>query len=195
MEFPGHYKAQILIAIESVDLEKVALVIQFFKDARAHGRKIFVCGNGRIDSMAAEILCEMVKSASFNRPSRFRILALSDQLPKIGDSRSAFANDRVFLEQLKNFAEPEDVVVGICPTGNSLNVVNAIEYASWIGCRTIAVTGGDGGELARLAELAVRVPVTHAGSIEDTHIIICHLIGHYFVNIEDPVGDAAARNR
>ena len=81
------------------------------------------------------------------------------------------------MEQLKNFAEPEDVVMGICTWGNARNVVNAIEYASWIGCRTIAVSGGDGGKVAEVAEVNIRVPVSHLGSIEDAHVMICHMIG------------------
>ncbi|SPE30237.1 Sugar isomerase (SIS) (fragment) [Candidatus Sulfopaludibacter sp. SbA3] len=70
MEYPELYKTQILKAIESIDLGKIGQVIQIFKGARAHGRRIFVCGSGGTDSMAAQFLCDMVKSASFNRSSR-----------------------------------------------------------------------------------------------------------------------------
>ena len=184
MEYPGQYRAQIIHAIQSVDLGKVGQIIQIFKTARAHGRRIFVCGNGGTDAVASQFLCDMVKSASFNRSSRFRILALSDQAPMVGSIREDFENDRVFVEQLKNFAEPEDVVMGICTSGDSPNVVNAIEYASWIGCHTIGVTGREGGGVARLAELAIQVPVSHLGSVEDVHMIICHMIGYYFVDYE-----------
>jgi len=184
MDYPGKYKTQILNAIQSIDLSKVNQVIQIFKVARAHGRRIFVCGSGGTDAMAAQFLCDMVNSASFNRSTRFRILALSDQLPRTSRAGQDFAKDRVFVEQLKNFAEPEDVVMGICTSGDSPTVVNAIEYASWIGCRTIGITGCDGGDVARLSELAIQVPVTHLGSIEDSHMIICHMIGYYFVDFE-----------
>ncbi len=71
-----------------------------------------------------------------------------------------------------------------CATGNSLSLVNAVKYASWIGCRTIGITGGDGGRLAQLAELNIHVPVAHLGSIEDSHVIICHMIGYYFADLE-----------
>ena len=184
MDYPEQYKAQILNAIQSIDLVKVSQVIQVFKGARAHGRRIFVCGNGGIDSVVAQLLCDMVKGTSSSRAPRFRIAALSDQLPKVSREPDKLATESVFVEQLKSFAEPEDVVMGICPTGNAPNVVNAIEYASWIGCRTIGVTGYDGGKLGRLAGLNVQVPVTHAGSVEDAHVIICHMIGHYFVDLE-----------
>jgi D-sedoheptulose 7-phosphate isomerase len=184
MDYPEMYKAQLLYAIHSIDLDKVSQVIEVFKSARAHGRRIFVCGSDGTDSMASQSLCEMVRGVSYNQSSRFRILALNDELPKVSHKPGDLAKDRVFVEQLKNFAEPEDVVMGICSSGNSQNVVNAIEYAYWIGCRTIAVTGRDGGKLSRLAELNIHVPVSHLGSIGDAHVVICHIIGYYFVDSE-----------
>lgn len=184
MDYPGQYQAEILSAVEKIDLDKVTQIIQVFKAARAHGQKIFVCGAGGTDGMAAQFLCDMVKSASLNRTSCFRVLALNDRLPLISTAQGELMNHRVFVEQLKNFAEPEDVVMGICTSGNTPSIVNAIEYARWIGCRTIGITNSEGGELARLAELSIAVPVSHAGSIEDVHMIICRMIGYYFVEFE-----------
>jgi len=190
MDYPGQYKTQILNAIQCIDLGKVGQIIHLFKSARAHGRRIFVCGAGGTDSMAAQFLCDMVKSASFNRSSRFRILALSDQTSILAGA-GEFSNDRVFVEQLKNFAEPKDVVMGVCTSGNAASVVNAIEYASWIGCRTIGITGNEGGDVAKLAELTIQIPVRHPGSIEDAHMIICHMIGYYFLDFEKTIGQGA----
>ena len=184
MSYPERYKTQLLNAIESIDLNLVEDVIQTLKEARTSGHKIFVCGDGGTDFIASRFLCDMVQQASFNRASRFRILALNDQMPR---GTQAEASNRVFVEQLKNFAEPGDVVIGISVTGDSPNVVNAIDYACWIGCRTIAVTGKDGGKLAPLADLSIQVPVSHAASIEDAHMIICHMIGYYFVDFEKPL--------
>src|SRR5262249_50751153 len=160
----------LLEAIQRIDLDKVGRAIELFKSTRTHGRRIFVCGDRGTESLASEFLCDLVKRASFNRSSRFRILALSDQGSKLEPHPNDITRDRVFVEQLKNFAEPEDVVMGISTSGNSSSVVNAIEYASWIGCRTIVVTGGDGGKAAQLAELNIHVPVNHVGSIKDTHM-------------------------
>jgi D-sedoheptulose 7-phosphate isomerase len=187
MDYPGTYKAQILNAIQSIDLSKVAEAIQIFKDARAHGRRIFVCGSGGTGFLASQSLCDIVKGVSFNQSSRFRILALSDELPKISRKTDDLSKERVFVEQLKNFAEPEDVVMGICGSGDSPNVITAIEYAAWIGCKTIAVTGREGSKLGELAELNIQVPVNHRGSIEDAHVIICHMIGYYFVDYEQTI--------
>ena len=193
VRYAGRYRSQILDAIQGIDLGKVGEAIEVFKSARAHGRRIFVCGDGSADSWASHLLCDLVNGASFNRTSRFRILALSDQMTAIDRNPDEAAQARIFVEQLRNFAEPEDVVMGVCPSGNSANVVNAIEYASWIGCRTIGVTGCDGGKIAELAELNIQVPGTHIGSIEDAHVIICHMIAYYFVDTEKDASRAENR--
>jgi D-sedoheptulose 7-phosphate isomerase len=185
MEYPGRYKARVLNAIQNIDLTRVGQVIETFKTARTHSRRIFVCGNGGSDSMAAQFLCDLVKEANYTHSSPFRILALTDQTPKLSRLQDELTRDRVFVEQLKNFAEPEDVVMGICTSGNSPKVVNAIEYAAWIGCHTIGVTGADGGRVADLAELNVQVPGSHVGTVEDAHVIICHMIGYYFADLAD----------
>jgi len=123
----------------------------------------------------------MVKGASHNREQRFRIMALTDSLPTI----TAYSNDVgyecVFAEQLKNFAQPGDLVMCISGSGNSPNVLRAIEYANSIGCRTIALTGRDGGKLGPLAQLNIQVPVAHMGRIEDAHMVICHMIAYRFM--------------
>jgi D-sedoheptulose 7-phosphate isomerase len=186
MSYPAEYKRELLAAVEAIDLEKVAQAIDWFREARAAGRSIFVCGNGGSASTASHFACDMVKGASFGRPSRFRIQALTDSLPTI----TAYANDvsyeAVFAEQLKNFARPGDLVMAISGSGNSPNVIRAIEYANSIGCRTLALTGRDGGRLGALAQLNLQVSVPHMGRIEDAHLIICHMIAYSFMDAEGP---------
>jgi D-sedoheptulose 7-phosphate isomerase len=181
MVFPEQYRNELLKAIESLDLQKVGQAIEILARARAEGRRIFVCGNGGSASTASHFATDLVKGASYGRSSRFRVLALTDSLPTI----TAYSNDvgyeSVFVEQLKNFAEPQDVVVAISSSGNSPNVLRVVEYGNSIGCRTIALTGRDGGRLGPLAELDIRVSHSHTGRIEDLHLIVLHMIGYHFM--------------
>jgi len=181
MNFTEQYKTQLLTAIDTVDLGRVEQAIEVFKKAREQSRHIFVCGNGGSASTASHFACDIVKGASFNRTQRFRIMALTDQLPTLTAYANDISYDSVFVEQLRNFAQPEDVFMGISGSGNSPNVIRAMEYANSIGCRTIALTGRDGGKLGPLAELNIQVPVPHMGRIEDAHMIVCHMIGYYFM--------------
>ena len=181
MSYPEHYKTELLKALDQIDLERVNQAIQWFREARAAGRQIFVCGNGGSASTASHFACDMVKGASYNRPARFRILALTDSLPTLTAYSNDVSYDAVFAEQLKNFAQPGDLVMAISGSGNSPNVLRAIEYANSIGCRTIALTGRDGGQLGPLAQLNLQVSVPHMGRIEDAHMVICHMIGYCFM--------------
>jgi D-sedoheptulose 7-phosphate isomerase len=184
MTFPEQYRAELLGAIDRIDLRKVNQAIEWFRHARETQKQIFVCGNGGSASTASHFVCDMVKGASFGRPERFRIMALTDSLPTITAYSNDVAYDCIFAEQLKNFARPDDLVMAISGSGNSPNVVQAVEYANSIGCKTLALTGRDGGKLGRLAQLNLQVEVPHMGRIEDAHMIICHMIGYSFMDAD-----------
>ena len=183
--FPRTYLGQLHAALETIDLTKVEQAIQWLGAARDEGQQVFVCGNGGSAATASHFAADMVKGASYGRPERFRIMALTDPLPTI----TAYANDVsyecVFAEQLKNFVRPGDLAIAISGSGNSLNVLKAIEYANSIGCRTIALTGQDGGKLGSLAQLNIQVREPHMGRIEDAHMAICHMIAYYFMELTD----------
>ena len=184
MPFPQQYKAELLSAIESIDLEKVHTAIQWLARAREEQQRIFVCGNGGSASTASHFVTDMVKGASFGRPSRFRIMALTDSLPTITAYSNDISYECVFVEQLKNFAEPGDVLIAVSGSGNSPNVLRAVEFANSIGCRTIGLSGRDGGQLGRLVALNLQVPHPHMGRIEDGHMVMLHMISYYFMEAE-----------
>jgi D-sedoheptulose 7-phosphate isomerase len=179
--FPENYRTQLLSTIGTLDMEKVGQAIDWFHQARSESRAIFVAGNGGSQSTASHFVCDMVKGASFGKPSRFRIIALNESMPTV----TAYSNDVGYhdavVEQLKNFAQPGDLYMAISGSGNSPNVVRAMEYANSIGCRTLALTGRDGGQLGALAGLNIHVPEPHMGRIEDAHLIVCHMICYSFM--------------
>src|SRR5215475_6630817 len=174
--FPYDYKADLLKTIETVDLDRVNQAIEILRKAREDDRHIFVCGNGGSASTASHFCCDMVKGASFGRDKRFRIMALTDSLPTLTAYSNDVSYECVFVEQLKNFAEPGDVVMAISGSGNSPNVLRAVEYANARGCSTIAFSGRDGGKLAPLAEVNIQAKIPHMGRIEDIHMIVAHMI-------------------
>jgi D-sedoheptulose 7-phosphate isomerase len=182
MNFAEQYKTALQETISNIDTDKVGQAIEWFDEARAQAKHIFVCGNGGSASTASHFACDMVKGASFNRDSRFRIMALTDSLPTLTAYSNDISYECVFVEQLKNFAQAGDLVMCISGSGNSPNVLRAAEYANAIGCKTLALTGRDGGKLAPLAQLNIQVPVPHMGRIEDAHMIICHMIAYRFMD-------------
>jgi D-sedoheptulose 7-phosphate isomerase len=181
MSFPARYREQLLATIGGVDLDRVSQAIEWFEEARLNGRAIFVAGNGGSAATASHFVCDMVKGASSGKASRFRIQALHDSIPTM----TAYSNDMSYedalVEQLKNFARAGDIYMAISGSGNSPNVVRAMEYANSIGCRTLALTGRDGGKLGAAAELNIHVAEPHMGRIEDAHHIVCHMICYSFM--------------
>ncbi len=182
MSYPQHYKSALLEAIDKIDTNRVEQAISWFREARDGSKTIFVCGNGGSSSTAAHFACDIVKGASYNREPRFRIMALADSIATLTAYSNDVSYDCVFVEQLKNFARAGDLVMCISGSGNSPNVLRAMEYANSAGCRTIALTGRDGGKLGPMAQLNIQVAVPHMGRIEDAHMIVCHMIAYHFMD-------------
>jgi D-sedoheptulose 7-phosphate isomerase len=162
-------------ALEAVPAEAFEALVKLLDHARRDGRQIFTMGNGGSGSTASHIACDLNKGVSFGRDQRFRVICLNDNLPTL----LAYANDvsyeDVFVEPLKNFLRPGDVVMGISGSGNSPNVLKAIEYANQRGGFTVGLSGFEGGKLARLVQMPVVVPVHDMQKVEDVHLIIFHV--------------------
>ena len=186
MSFAQAYKQELLKTLDAMDLAQVDHLIEWFRQARDEGRQIFVCGNGGSAASASHFVCDMAKGASFMKDpeKRFRIMALTDMMPTMTAYSNDVGYDVVFVEPLKNFARPGDLFMAISGSGNSPNVLKAMEYANSLGCRTVALTGRDGGKLGPMAQLNLQVPVPHMGRIEDAHMIACHMICYYFMDAE-----------
>jgi D-sedoheptulose 7-phosphate isomerase len=184
MLFPKTYRELFLDALETLDLARVEQAIEWFRDARERGRTIFVAGNGGSSATAMHLVCDLVKDASYGRRARFKAMTLLDSMPTV----SAYANDVDFHaampETLRNFAAPGDLLVAISGSGNSPNLVRAMEFAKANQLKTIALTGRDGGKIGSLADLELRVRDPHMGRIQDVHHIICHMICYSFVESE-----------
>jgi D-sedoheptulose 7-phosphate isomerase len=184
MNFLERYKADIISAIESIDTDEVIEVIELFKQTRAGRGSIFVCGSTGTASTASRDLSNMLMQSVFDQTARFRILALGSGSTESESDREHISKDRLFVEQLKNFAEPGDVVVAISASSTSQCILRALEYGASIGCRTVALTGSDGGKLSILADITIHVGSTQADTLEDAHAVICHMIGSYFLDFD-----------
>ncbi len=184
MKFLENYRQDLCDILGKIDLAKVRQAIDWMTHARQQGRTIYTCGNGGSASTASHFVCDLLKGASYQQAKRWRAISLVDQMPTI----SAYSNDvsyeAIFVEQLKNFAAAGDVVMAISGSGHSPNVVAAVEYARSVGCRTIGLTGRDGGKLGRTVDLNLLVPVQHMGLIEDVHLAICHMIAYHIMECE-----------
>lgn len=186
IDFIKGYRAQLAETLGKISAEAVAEATVWLRAAREEDRQIFVCGNGGSAATASHLVCDVLKGCSYNRPRRFRIQSLHDSLPTLTAYSNDVSYDCVFVEQLKNFARPGDVLICISGSGNSPNVLRAAEWANQNGLKTIGLTGRDGGQLGRLSQLEINVADPHMGRIEDGHMFICHMLAYFFMDTERP---------
>jgi D-sedoheptulose 7-phosphate isomerase len=142
-------------------------------------KHIFIMGNGGSGSTASHFACDINKGCCFDLEQKFKVICLNDNIPTM----LAYANDlsynKVFVEQLKNFLQPGDVVIGISGSGNSENILQAVSYAKERGAKTIGLTGFDGGKLAQIADIPLVASVNDMQKVEDVHMIVVHMLMQY----------------
>jgi D-sedoheptulose 7-phosphate isomerase len=162
--------------LDNIDLDDFNDINELLFHAYEKGKNIFTMGNGGSGSTASHLVCDLNKGVSFDQRKKFKALCLNDNLPTL----LAYANDvsysDVFCEPLKNFMKRGDVVVGFSGSGNSKNVLKAVEYANANGAETVGFSGFDGGELAKTAKFSLVASVNDMQKCEDIHLILCHLI-------------------
>ena len=162
------------------DLKKfsdtIKIIFQKLISARNNGNSIFIMGNGGSASTGTHFTSDLLKTAITKNEKRFMVHSLSDNTPVV----LAWANDveynNIFLGQLENFLKKDNIVIGISGSGNSENVIRAIEFANSQNAITITLTGKDGGKLAKLSHINLTVPSDDMLTIETMHLMICHLI-------------------
>jgi D-sedoheptulose 7-phosphate isomerase len=174
------YLAETKTAIEQPYLlEGLRAVVPVLLKARSEGRAIFFFGNGGSAATSSHMSQDLGKLTIVEGKKRFRSLSLTDPLPLI----LAWANDRsyaeVFAEQVKSQGRPGDVAVGISGSGNSPNVLRALEEARKLGMTTVGFIGMGGGKMKPLCDVAIVVPSQNMQHIEDVHHILLHLVTAY----------------
>lgn len=175
-EFALDYFQELSVAAKRISAENFQQVVSTLLDAYERECSIFVMGNGGSASTASHFACDINKGVSLDLAKRFKMICLNDNIPIM----LAYANDNsyedIFVEQLKNFLKPGDAVMGISGSGNSKNVIKAIQYANEKDATTITFTGFDGGKLAKIARVSMVIPVNDMQKVEDIHLILTHII-------------------
>ena len=162
------------------ELEKnstsIKKILNILLQARENKNKIFLFGNGGSSSTASHFTSDLLKTSIIKDEKRFKAYCLSDNVPVL----LAWANDSsyesIFENQLENFLEKDDVVIGISGSGNSSNVIQAIEYANKMSAKTIGLTGMGGGKLAQIAKTNLIIESKDMLTIETVHLLVCHLL-------------------
>jgi D-sedoheptulose 7-phosphate isomerase len=176
MNFVDTYIDELKGTLDQLSGEVIEQVLDSLHEARLSNRQVFILGNGGSASTASHFVCDLGKNTRVQGTPNFRVMGLTDNMALF----SALANDEgyenVFAQQLGNYLQADDVVIGISTSGNSPNVVNAIQFANSLGAKTIAFTGFTSGTLGSMVDIDLHVPSHSIEQVEDIHLVLEHLI-------------------
>ncbi len=170
------YLADIAATLAVLPRDRIMEVVEALDNARLQRKHVFILGNGGSSATASHFACDLAKGTAVPGRTRFKAIALTDNMPLITAWANDTSYDNIFVEQLANLASDGDVVIGISGSGNSPNVLNAMKLARKLGAITIGLTGFDGGELKNLVDMAIVVPNHCMEQVEDIHQILEHAI-------------------
>ena len=168
------YFDRLKVTIDKISKSDLSDLMNVLVDAKESEKQIFIMGNGGSSATASHYVCDFNKGISMNQDKKFKFICLNDNIPSL----MAYANDLsfedIFVEQLKSFYQKGDIVIGISGSGNSMNVLKAIDYANENGGVTVGLTGYSGGKLIEMAQHNVHIPIDDMQIAEDLHMVLDH---------------------
>lgn len=189
----SEYTTYTVDALKSVDTAQIERLIDLLYGAYESGRTVFVIGNGGSAANASHLAQDLAKGtlAHPEQERRLRALSLTDNLPYFSALGNDEGYDQVFVGQLRTFASDNDMLIAISGSGNSPNVMEAIDYANERGMTTVGITGFDGGKLRERAGENVHVPLNDMCTCESIHSVIFHYV---ILSLQERIA-AAERSR
>lgn len=180
-EFIEEYFNKLKTTIDNLNRDEIETFIKVLVQAKEAGKTVFIMGNGGSAATASHFCCDFNKGVSYGKEKKFKFICLNDNVATM----MAYANDMsyedIFVEQLKNFIDKGDVVIGISGSGNSKNVLKAIDFANSNGGITIGITGYDGGQLRKTVKYSVNTNINDMQISEDVHMVLDHLCSKYLM--------------
>ena len=162
--------------LDKMSVDDINGLIHVMEEARKNGRQVFIMGNGGSAATASHAVCDINKGVSYGKDKRFKMICLNDNFPTMMAYANDVSYDDVFVEPLKNFFNEGDVVIGISGSGNSKNVLKAIEWANENGGTTVGLSGYTGGKMKEICKFNVHVPIMDMQISEDIHMVLVHVM-------------------
>ena len=168
-------ESKVLAALDVVAIDEA---LQLLEETMNNEGNIYVFGNGGSSATASHFQND--KGVSEHTEKKFRFICLNDNVPTVMAIANDIGFEEVFRFQLQGKLKQGDIVMAISGSGNSKNVLNAVEYAKEQGCKVIGLTGYNGGKLKELSDISLHAPVQSMQITEDIHMIFDHLMMSVF---------------
>lgn len=184
LQFNRLYINNLIQLLQSIDYEIVDQIIQILEEAAHKQSSIYIIGNGGSSATASHMVNDLGAGLRRRGLINLDITSLADNVPVITAIANDIGYENIFYMQLEGLLKPEDLIIAISCSGNSPNIVKAVEYAKNIGSTIIGITGFDGGDLKKLCDVNFHVdaPKGEYGLVEDMHMILDHMIYSYYIN-------------
>jgi D-sedoheptulose 7-phosphate isomerase len=182
VDFARAYLNYLQTVLKRIDTAEIGRFVELLLAARERGSTVFFIGNGGSAATASHFANDLsIGTNSYHKP--FRAMSLTDNVPVLTAVGNDFGYEEIFVRQLRVLGKSGDVLVGISASGNSPNLLRAMEYAHSAGITTVAITAFDGGQMKRMANQGIHVPTgpKEYGPAEDAHMVLDHLIGAYLM--------------
>lgn len=162
--------------IKNLNYDEITTAVEAIRDAYEREAVIYVFGNGGSGSTASHYVCDFNKGISEPLDKKFKLICLNDNAASVLAIANDISYDEIFRFQLRGRIKPEDLIIAISGSGNSKNVINAVEYAKEVGTKIVGLTGYSGGRLKDLADYNMHVDVDDMQITEDLHLAFDHMM-------------------
>jgi len=169
-----NYFQNVKDTLDKISVEDLNTLLNLLNKARDENRFVFICGNGGSASTASHFCCDFNKGISSDQKSKFRFVCLSDNIPTLMAYANDYSWEEIFVGPLRNLFHEGDFVIGISGSGNSSNVIKALQYANEHQGISIGLTGYDGGIVKKISQYNVHVPIRDMQVSEDLHLLLDH---------------------
>lgn len=181
------YYEEEIEAIRKIDPKEVSLAMNALVNCYENGGTIYVFGNGGSSATASHMVCDFNKGVSMKKSKKFNFICLSDNTPILTALANDISYDDVFAYQLEKIITPNDLVLAISGSGNSKNIINAINVAKAQGVKVIGMTGYDGGKLYQMADYHLHAPINDMMKAEDIHMTFDHMMATILIQTLDVI--------
>ena len=181
--FVSQYIERLKSILDNIDPKVINDIVNLLERTIDTKSRIYIIGNGGSAATASHMVNDLGAGLRRRDIVNFDVISLGDNSPVV----SAIANDigyeNIFFMQMKGLINPNDVVIAISCSGDSPNIIKSVNYAKDLGCKIIGITGFDGGYLKSISDISfhVNAPKNEYGLVEDTHMILDHIIYSYYI--------------
>ena len=181
--FVADYLTRLKFVLDNIDSDVISDIVDMLEQTIVNKSRIYIIGNGGSSATASHMVNDLGAGLRRRNIVNFDVVSLGDNSPVVTAIANDIGYENIFFMQMKGLINPSDIVIAISCSGDSPNIIKAVDYAQDLGCKIIGVTGFNGGYLKSISDISFHVdaPQNEYGLVEDTHMILDHIIYSYYI--------------